>query len=61
LLVDPLEERGLVDQDAASDASDYGVKAVGLRVEDEVADAALGGPRVLLGPLLDGEEAGTAG
>jgi hypothetical protein len=41
LLVDPLEERRLVDQDAAADAANYGVKAVRLRMEDEVANASL--------------------
>jgi hypothetical protein len=58
LLPDPSKEGGFVNQNAAADASNYGIKPVGLRVKDERAKTAERRPGMLLSPLLDREEAG---
>jgi hypothetical protein len=53
VVVDPSEERRLVNQYAAADAANNRVESVGLRVKDQVTQAAGRRPRMLLGPLAD--------
>jgi len=56
LVFDPLEKCGFVDENPTTSPLDYAVKAVGLGMEDEVTEAALGRPLVVVIPARNGDE-----
>ena len=57
LLLDPREERLLVDEDAPPYTADHPIEAVLLREEYEVAKAACRRPRVVVVPLGERDKA----